>query len=175
MILENYTKHSALNGKGNREEGMEWEKEEELEKSTIALHTTGIPLEPSTTEYLNHNAIASALAYLSDVWPHLPMTVAMREAWEDILCQLHPGELKPALAQMPSKFRPDPYPLLERILASRAEGSHQAEYDQTQRHLAEQRGIAPAENTHVASVIAEARATLGPTKRVNAGRYGGGK
>ena len=130
----------------------------------IALHTTGIPVEQSTTEYLNHNAIASALAYLSDVWPHLPMTVAMREAWEDILCQLHPDELKPALAQMPSKFRPDPYPLLEKILAGRtkdqAKDRHQAELDATQRRLAEQRDTTPAGPGHVANVIAEARKVL---------------
>jgi hypothetical protein len=145
------------------------EEKDKDKKSTIALHTTGISLEPSTTEYLNHNAIASALAYLADVWPHLPITVAMREAWTDILCQLHPGELKLGLAQMPSKFRPDPYPLFEKILASRTKGHakdrHAAEYEATQRHLAEQRDTTPARNEHVASVIAEARKVLGPTHR----------
>jgi hypothetical protein len=134
-------------------------------KTTIALHTTEIPLEPSTTKFLDHNAIASALAYLSDVWPHLPMTVAMREAWTDILCQLHPGELKAALARMPSKFRPDPYPMFEIILAIRAGDSRQAALDATQQRLAEQRDTTPAENEHVASVIAEARKVLGPVHK----------
>jgi hypothetical protein len=167
MTLENFANSSALNGKGNREEGMEWEKEEELEKSTIALHTTGIPLEQSTTEYLSHNAIASALAYLSDVWPHLPMTAAMREAWVDILCQLHPGELKPALAKDrgDKRFRPDPYPLLSTVLGLRAEAVAASRAEQTRADLEARRDTTPAGNEHVASVIAEARKVLGPTHR----------
>jgi hypothetical protein len=68
---------------------------------------------------LDPQSIQAALVYLTDSWPHHSMTAAVREAWEDVLTRLRPGELKPALAKVRGRFRPDPYPILELVLASR--------------------------------------------------------
>lgn len=72
-----------------------------------------------SSSYLDLNAIEAALTYLADTWPHQQMTATQREAWTDVLCQFHPGDLKSALRKLPGKFRPDPYAVLEVVLASR--------------------------------------------------------
>ena len=73
-----------------------------------------------SSSYLDPAATEAAIGYLNDNWPHQQLTPSQRDAWIDILCQLHPGELKPALAKMPGRFRPDAYAILEIVQGQRA-------------------------------------------------------
>ena len=84
------------------------------------MTTTSNAAGQQSSTYLDLEAIEAALTYLADTWPHQQMTPGQREAWMDILCQLHPGELKPALRKLSGRFRPDPYAVLEIVLADRA-------------------------------------------------------
>ena len=60
-----------------------------------------------------------ALTYLVDTWPAQHMDRVQREAWLDVLSLVRHGELKPALAVVGGRFRPDPYTVLEAVQAAR--------------------------------------------------------
>lgn len=85
--------------------------------------TTGGDVDQSSS-FLDQAAIDAALVYVTDNWPHQQMTPAQQDAWLDILCQLHPGELKPALRRLAGRFRPDAYVVLEAVLAARPSPKH---------------------------------------------------
>jgi hypothetical protein len=70
------------------------------------------------TTFLTPNQVEGALRYLADNYVN-PLVGAKREAWESVLPTLHEGELMPALASLPSKFRPEAYEVLEVILSKR--------------------------------------------------------
>jgi hypothetical protein len=74
--------------------------------------------------YLDPAGIAAALDFVAGEWPKEPMTPAVTEAWNDILCQLRPGELKAALELDPSEKRPDPYEVFEAILSHRPDSRY---------------------------------------------------
>jgi hypothetical protein len=60
-----------------------------------------------------------ALTYLVDNWSGQRMEQAQREAWLEVLSLLRHGELKPALAVVGGRYRPDPYTVLEAVQAAR--------------------------------------------------------
>ena len=109
-----------------------------------------------SSSYLDPAATEAAIGYLNDNWPHQQLTPSQRDAWIDILCQLHPGELKPALAKMPGRFRPDAYAVLEVVLASRAELSRRQREHDEKRLRAEQRAEMTAPPSTGAHAAAEA-------------------
>ena len=66
-----------------------------------------------SSPFLNPGQVSHALAYLSDNWPHQPMSPPQREAWVHVLELIQPGELVPALALCANgRFRPDAYAVL---------------------------------------------------------------
>ena len=81
--------------------------------------TTTSNAQSEQSSFLDHDGIEAALTYVTDNWPNMQLAPAQREAWLDILCQLHQGELKPALRGFPAAFRPDAYAVLEQVLANR--------------------------------------------------------
>ena len=118
-------------GAGSREE---LEREMEIVDDSRVTTTDGGNSQSSP--YLDQAAIDAALIYVTDNWPHQQMTPAQQDAWLDILCQLKPGELKPALRRLAGRFRPDAYVVLEAVLASRPAARHpdfapKAEYQRT--------------------------------------------
>lgn len=88
------------------------------------MTTTYISGPEQSSSYLSHEQIDRALQWLRDNWPHQQLTPAQEDAWLDVLCQLHPGELQTAVRETvgrghPARFRPDAYPLLEVVIAMR--------------------------------------------------------
>jgi hypothetical protein len=84
------------------------------------MTTTYIGGPEQSSSFLDHEAQDSALTYLADNWPHMPLTAAQREAWLDVLGKLRQGELMRALRDMnPGRFRPDAYAVLDAVLALR--------------------------------------------------------
>lgn len=81
--------------------------------------TTYISSEVTQSPFLTSAQQEEALAYLVDSWPAQHMDRTQREAWLDVLSLVRHGELKPALAVVGGRFRPDPYTVLEAVQAAR--------------------------------------------------------
>jgi hypothetical protein len=77
------------------------------------MTTTSNAINEQSSIFLNLEQMAAAVEYLVTCWPGKQMLPDERESWLDVLCMVHPGELKPALARIGTRYRPDPYALLE--------------------------------------------------------------
>ena len=71
------------------------------------------------SSFLTAPQIEAAICYLIDTWPNQPLAPYQQVAWGDVLRVMRPGELKPALAAVGGRFRPDPYAVLEAVRATR--------------------------------------------------------
>jgi hypothetical protein len=83
------------------------------------MTTTSNAINEQSSIFLNLEQMAAAVEYLVTCWPGKQMLPDERESWLDVLCMVHPGELKPALARIGTRYRPDPYALLEAVRSSR--------------------------------------------------------
>jgi hypothetical protein len=63
------------------------------------MTTTSNAINEQSSIFLNLEQMAAAVEYLVTCWPGKQMLPDERESWLDVLCMVHPGELKPALAR----------------------------------------------------------------------------
>lgn len=99
------------------------------------------------------------------------LTTEVRDEWLTIIATLSADEFqraaRTARVDRPVKdrhLRPSPQAFLG-YASTGTTRDHQAEYDRTQRFLAEQRAVVSSSQEHVAGVLARARATLGVTRK----------
>lgn len=116
------------------------------------------PQVDQSSSFLDQMGIDAAFQFLGDNWPNQQMNPGQREAWLDILGQLRHGELKTALRGLPSRFRPDPYAVLEIVLQNRRPVLN----DWRPKPYTKP---SPETRERVAAITARARESLGPTKK----------
>lgn len=125
-------------------------------------------------ELLTPDQISAGMLRLTNHWSTQPLPDSVKETWEHMLATLRKGEFMPALAswlESPrSRFRPDVGEFMEIVNLHRAEARHENDFALTADELQSRRSQGWANPDHVAHVLAQARAALGPTRKSPANR-----
>lgn len=98
------------------------EHREQRTENRELLTSTSEELEPkrSSTTTLDSRAIEKAIQWLSDQYPHQPMSADLVDSWTEVLARMRFGELLPAVAACrKGRFRPDPVETLQAALDAR--------------------------------------------------------
>lgn len=115
-------------------------------------------------KYLGHGGIQAAMTHLRDNFPMSKWTAAEEDAWNDCLCQLREGELRPALTRACSlandpRFRPEAYAVLSIVLEQRRAAEQSSRMAQAERNAEAMRALA-REDPPPASAHEEMRRVL---------------